>query len=133
MRLINEIIIHCAAANIRDNDLFEIVNQWHLDRGWSGGCGYHFLIRKDGGLVLGRAINKIGAHAKGHNRNSIGIMLNGDKKFTEHQFKALAKLCYNMLGTFGLSKDSIIGHYVLANKTCPNFDVDAWKQRYMVI
>ena len=132
MRKVNKIILHCAAANIVDKDLSSIVNQWHLNRGWSG-CGYHYLIRKDGGLVLGRNVAKRGAHCKGQNRDSIGIMLNGDKKFTHEQFKTLAKLCYNLMDIFGLKESNIHAHNEFNKyKTCPNFKLRDFISRYML-
>lgn len=132
MRKVDKIIIHCAASNIDDKNLFEIVNQWHLNRGWSG-CGYHYLIRRDGGLVLGRSISKIGAHCKGQNRGSIGIMLNGDTRFTDKQYSCLRDLCYNLMSIFDLSKKDIYPHYEFnMYKTCPNFDVDKFIRAYMV-
>lgn len=38
-----------------------------------GGIGYHFVVKRDGSLQLGRNINKIGAHVAGFNTGSIGI------------------------------------------------------------
>ena len=38
-----------------------------------GGIGYHFVIKRDGSLQLGRNINRIGAHVAGFNTGSIGI------------------------------------------------------------
>ena len=132
MRKVNKIILHCAAANIVDKDLFAIVNQWHLNRGWSG-CGYHYLIRKDGGIILGRNVSKEGAHCKGQNHDSIGIMLNGDRKFTHKQFLSLAKLCYNLIDIFDLKESDIYGHnYYTDKKTCPNFRVEDFLSRYML-
>ena len=51
----------------------EDVHRWHLDRGWSG-IGYHFVIKRDGSIQLGRNINTTGAHAgRGFNGRSIGV------------------------------------------------------------
>jgi N-acetylmuramoyl-L-alanine amidase len=38
-----------------------------------GGIGYHFVIKRDGSLQLGRNVNKTGAHVAGFNTGSIGI------------------------------------------------------------
>ena len=37
------------------------------------GIGYHFVIKRDGTIQVGRNINRTGAHAKGFNKNSIGV------------------------------------------------------------
>ena len=41
------------------------------------GPGYHFYIRKNGDIKTTRPIEKIGAHARGHNAQSIGICYEG--------------------------------------------------------
>ena len=48
----------------------------HRRRGFNG-VGYHFYIRKNGSIKTTREIERIGAHAKGHNLNSIGICYEG--------------------------------------------------------
>jgi N-acetylmuramoyl-L-alanine amidase len=72
MREINKIIVHCSAT--REGENFEVaeIRKWHLARGFND-IGYHFYIDLYGEIHKGRDISKIGAHCKGHNRNSIGI------------------------------------------------------------
>ena len=76
MRKINKIIIHCAATNPTMDINAATINEWHLEKGWSG-IGYHFFIKRDGQIELGRPLETSGAHTKGNNRNSIGICYNG--------------------------------------------------------
>lgn len=74
-REITETVIHWTANYIDQPHIgAEDVHQWHLERGWDG-CGYHYVIKRDGTIQRGRPINRIGAHALlgGHNRYSIGI------------------------------------------------------------
>lgn len=54
------------------------VHSWHINRGWSG-CGYHYIIQRDGKMQRGRPINIQGAHsaAYGHNKYSIGVSFVG--------------------------------------------------------
>jgi len=66
------------------------IDRWHKERGWDG-IGYHFVIRKNGTIELGRSLNKLGAHAKGRN-NFVGIVLTGRRGFTQKQKQALEKL-----------------------------------------
>ena len=77
-REITEVVIHWTATFMDQDIGSEEVHQWHLARGFSG-CGYHYIIRRDGRLQRGRPIGKTGAHAKenGHNNKSIGISLAG--------------------------------------------------------
>lgn len=37
------------------------------------GCSYHYIVKRDGTIERGRPVNITGAHAKGHNKYSIGI------------------------------------------------------------
>lgn len=74
-REITEVVIHWTGNYIDQPHIgADDVHQWHLDRGWSG-CGYHYIIKRDGTIQRGRPINIQGAHANnlGHNRYSIGI------------------------------------------------------------
>lgn len=74
-REITETVIHWTANYIDQAHIgAEDVHEWHLDRGWNG-CGYHYIIKRDGSIQRGRPINIVGAHANdfGHNIYSIGI------------------------------------------------------------
>ena len=99
MRRINKIIIHCAATVEGADFDWTDIDKWHKKRGWSG-IGYHYVITLDGKIQSGRPLKKIGAHAKGFNRNSIGVCyiggLDGERKpkdtRTDAQKKALIDL-----------------------------------------
>ena len=76
MRTINLIVIHCSATR-EDKDFTEYdLDVCHRRRGFNG-AGYHFYIRKNGDIKSTRPIEKVGAHAKGFNRESIGICYEG--------------------------------------------------------
>ena len=129
MREINKIIIHCSAT--REGENFEVaeIRKWHVEgRGWSD-IGYHFYIDLYGEIHKGRDINKIGAHCKGHNRNSIGICYCGgveaDGKTpkdtrTETQKESLLAVLRTLKAMY--PEASIYSHNEFANKACPSFD-----------
>ena len=76
MRKINLIVIHCSATR-EDRTLTAFdLNLLHRRRGFNG-TGYHYYIRKDGTVFLTRPVERIGAHARGFNENSIGICYEG--------------------------------------------------------
>lgn len=76
MRKINLIVIHCSATRAdRALTTFDLEAS-HRRRGFNG-TGYHYYIRKDGSTHLTRPIERIGAHAKGENAQSIGICYEG--------------------------------------------------------
>lgn len=139
MRRINKIIIHCSASDDPAHDNLEVIKDLHTSppskvfkwgkyttngRGWVD-VGYHFFISKNGVLFNGRSEDIIGAHVRGHNRDSIGICLSGERGLpTAEQEKTLESICKDLCKRYALSKMDIIGHNDLDNKkTCPNFDV----------
>ncbi|MGL4518997.1 MAG: N-acetylmuramoyl-L-alanine amidase [Phocaeicola sp.] len=76
MRKIDLIVIHCSATR-GDRDFTEHdLEVCHRRRGFKG-AGYHFYIRKDGRIITTRPLERVGAHAKGHNAHSIGICYEG--------------------------------------------------------
>lgn len=129
MRNINKIIIHCTATpEGRDVTVGE-VRAWHLARGWSD-IGYHYLITLNGTVEVGRPESKVGAHVKGHNKNSIGIAYVGgmDKDFknpkdtrTPEQKEALIWLVSELKRKY--SGSTVHGHNEFSSKACPSFDV----------
>lgn len=133
MRDINLLVIHCSATPITmDVGVYEI-KQWHTSapRNWSD-IGYHYVIRLDGTLERGRPVHRIGAHAKGYNRNSIGICIvggvdsdmNPENTMNEAQEQTLIELIIELDWTH-LDLD-IKGHNELSTKDCPSFDVQKW-------
>ena len=77
-RDITEVVVHWTAHFMNQDIGAEEIHGQHKQQGWDG-CGYHYIIRKDGTIERGRPINKQGAHAKanGHNEYSIGIAFVG--------------------------------------------------------
>jgi N-acetylmuramoyl-L-alanine amidase len=79
IRDITEVVVHWSANYIDQGQIgSEDIHKWHQARGFNG-CGYHYVIKRDGSLQRGRPINKVGSHAKtnGHNKYSIGICMIG--------------------------------------------------------
>lgn len=132
MRKITEIIIHCSCTPEGRNIGATTILGWHKERGFSD-IGYHYVIRLDGTIEEGRPIEQIGAHCKGHNRNSIGICyIGGTEKDcktskdtrTTKQREALQQLCKQLKAEY--PNATIHGHSEFANKACPSFDVKQW-------
>jgi len=164
MRAINKIIIHCSATPPSMNIGAEEIRQWHTwpkevgigklryqgktynyedelpehvrgkrGNGWRG-IGYHYVIRRDGGVEDGRPLDTAGAHAKGHNENSIGICMVGgvdkDNKpqssFTKKQWATLDPLVRNLVDDY--PEAEVLGHRDLpgVTKACPSFDAISW-------
>ena len=76
MRTINLIVIHCSATR-EDKSFTEYdLDICHRRRGFNG-TGYHFYIRKNGDIKSTRPIEKVGAHCRSFNKESIGICYEG--------------------------------------------------------
>ena len=73
MRDVNLIVYHCTATKASQDFDVNDIRRMHLKRGWSD-IGYHVLIKRNGEIQFGRPFEKIGAHVKGFNRNSIGVV-----------------------------------------------------------
>lgn len=140
MRRLTEIIVHCTAtrpnwmaAGTAAQKAAE-VRRWHMqDRGWRD-IGYHFLIDRDGTVVVGRPLDQTGSHTKGRNTGTIGIALFGghgssaDDKFSENftpeQDRALRGLIDRLRAQHGPL--NLSGHNQWAAKACPGFNVPKW-------
>ena len=115
---VKRIILHHAEAkhcSIHD------IHQWHLANGWAG-CGYHFLVRKDGTIYRGRPENKLGAHTANHNTGSLGICFEGaynTETMNETQIKAGQELIVYLLDKYKLLKANVYKHKDFNSTDCP--------------
>ena len=119
----DQVVIH-HPGNPTDDDLSVVeINASHQARGWS--CiGYHYVIRKDGTVEVGRPHWTVGAHAYGHNSHTIGVHVCGNFEIgepTSEQIESLAMLLANLCTDYGLTidRDHIVGHRELMSTACP--------------
>jgi N-acetyl-anhydromuramyl-L-alanine amidase AmpD len=118
VRAIAKHIVHCSDSGFGDA---KTIREWHLERGWND-IGYHYVIRRDGEVEVGRTLEVIGAHCQGHNADSVGTCLVGIADFAPCQFEALKRIHAMLRQMFPGLK--IYGHREFnPGKTCPNFDV----------
>lgn len=129
MREIRKVILHCSDSDVPAHDDVLVVDRWHRERGWRG-VGYHYFIKKDGTLQGGRTLDEWGAHCQGHNSDSVGICLSGQHGFTAAQFDTLADLVEDLELEYPVEEVEGHNHYD-PGKTCPNFDVDNFKNFYL--
>lgn len=117
------IVIH-HTGNAKDDDLSATdIHEIHLANGWAG-IGYHYVIRKNGAIELGRPVNCIGAHAEGENSHSIGIHFSGnfeDAEPTKKQIESGAILIAWLCEKYGIdcTRSNIVGHRELMATACP--------------
>lgn len=144
-QLTDLIVFHCSATRPSQDIGRREIEEWHLAKGWAA-IGYHFVIRRDGRLELGRPMLDIGAHVEGFNAHSVGVCMvgglledgseepHGTYKFTGAQWITAALVTRFLQAAFPLAK--IVGHRDLSPdsnhdgkiqprewlKTCPGFD-----------
>lgn len=122
------IILHTAAwpgdPSIHD------IHRVHVDQnGWND-VGYHYVIRKDGTIEVGRHEMQQGAHCRdmGMNSQSIGICLSGHhdrEDITGAQRKSLMKLCKQVMDAHDIPSAKVWGHRETgAKKSCPGEMID---------
>lgn len=136
MRSINRIIVHCAATKPSQDIGAAEIRDWHVNQnGWPD-IGYHGVIRLNGTFEKGRPEEVAGAHARGHNRDTLAICLVGGlsvdghpaNTFREPQFETLRKAVEWWLVVYDLTPRDVLGHRDLpgVGKACPSFDVQKW-------
>lgn len=139
-RKVDLIIIHCSDTFDYMDIGAEEIRKWHVEEnGWSD-IAYHFIVKRDGTIDMGRDIDgdgdifeEIGAHTYGYNKNSIGICMVGGKgpggfpedNFTDVQYRTLVELTRYIKTSY--TNATVHGHNEYSSvKTCPNFNVKEW-------
>jgi N-acetylmuramoyl-L-alanine amidase len=131
---VDHIVIHCSATRESQDIGAADIDRWHRQRGFLK-IGYHYVIRRNGDVEVGRPLDEPGAHARGWNHRSIGICLAGgvmpngrtpEDNFTVAQWDALDRTLKYLRYKF--PQADIVGHRDLpgVNKACPSFDVAEW-------
>lgn len=124
MRPLRRIILHYTATPSGVDFNTEDVRTWHIKRGFAD-IGYHFLVRLGGDVERGRPVDIAGAHAKGHNADSIGVCYvgggEGEDTRTPEQKAAIARIIDSLRTVFGPMP--VLGHRELpgAATLCPGF------------
>jgi N-acetyl-anhydromuramyl-L-alanine amidase AmpD len=129
MRHITLIVIHCSAVKPDQQSSAAQIDSWHRQRGFHLGIGYHYVIRRDGTLEMGRPEYMVGAHCKNHNQHSIGVCYEGGLNArgdpadtrTPQQRETLRQLINELRERY--PKAIVVGHHNLNPlKACPCFD-----------
>jgi N-acetylmuramoyl-L-alanine amidase len=123
----NRIILHYTATPKGQDVTVEDVRRWHVGRGWSD-IGYHFLVDLDGYIHPARPVHMQGAHTKGQNWNSIGIVYvggldeDGNDTMTTEQARSIRHLIEALRTIYGPL--TLHGHKEFKNTMCPGFEVN---------
>ncbi len=132
-KITDAIVVHCSATpEGRDHSASDI-RRWHLNRGFED-IGYHYIIRIDGTVEVGRSEELVGAHCPDGSMNSrsVGVCYVGgmDREMrsardtrTEAQRRSLRGLVERLQRKYNISRSRVFGHRDFAAKACPSFDV----------
>ena len=126
---VDTIIIHCSDTSSSSSICVDDIERWHKARGFD--CvGYHYVIKTNGEIQLGRSIDCVGAHCAGENYRSIGICYIGGRDSFGHvadtrtfaQKVSILYLICQIVRCYYPNIKRVLGHNDLSTKTCPNFD-----------
>ena len=126
------LVVHCSATKPSMDIGLREIKRWHVDdNGWRD-VGYHYIIRRNGEVELGRSNRDTGAHAAGYNHKSISLCMVGgmaednsaENNFTAQQWTALLDLVKQIKVDY--PEADVIGHNEISEKECPSFDVQQW-------
>lgn len=115
--VMNTIVVHHSAfPNAGPSEIQNL----HMDGRGFADVAYHYMIAKDGTIYEGRELNIRGAHVRGFNTGSIGIVLLGnfnDEQSTESQLDSLRKLADYLRYTYAI-------RYLAGHKEYPDQSPD---------
>lgn len=135
MRRVTEIVWHYSAT-YEDADIgVKEIDLMHRARGFNG-IGYHYVVRLDGTVEVGRAVERVGAHVLNQNSDKIGCVHVGglrhgfgtDKGFDTRNSAQIAsqiKLTRELIARFPTIV-KVKGHKDYMATQCPAYDVAAW-------
>ena len=120
------IVVHHSATRTGSRDLFRALHRVVFE--WTD-VGYHYVIGNgsfsaDGEVEPGRPEWAVGAHARTHNVDSLGICLVGDFRRgrpSTLQLRSLASLLAGLLGRYGIPSRAVLLHRELpgVDTECP--------------
>ena len=127
----NYIVIHSTQTKPNANINIRTVDEWHRKRGMLK-VGYHFFIRREGLIEVGRGVNDIGSHTKENDLDSVSVCLAGGLNtrgivapdYAKEQVETLFVLVKTLIHMY--PDAYVVGHRDLSTTECPSFNVKEW-------
>jgi len=124
---VNLFVLHHTTGKFRGARTVRDIQKFHQGptRKWAD-IGYNFLVAPDGAVYEGRGWGFRGAHARGHNHESIGVAYIGDGRLPMPVAaqKSVLALLAEAERRFG--KLRTVGHRDVGQTACPGDAVYAW-------
>lgn len=147
------LVVHTQGAPGNQDGSAQGIHAYHRQpaalggRGWAG-IGYHFVVRKQGGVERGRPLDRQGAHVHGYNHASVGVCCSGNgdvADFTAAQKRSLGALMEDLRAEYPGAHvhghrpliDDLIARHELSNrfrtnKTCPGLRVNTAELQQLI-
>lgn len=120
-----KIIIHHSAGDDSGFLDWPSIRRYHIDHnGWSD-IGYHVGIERVGDgyeALFGRPLDQQGAHALGHNKDSLGVCLVGDFSIApppEAQLAEAVRVVKMLMRIFAIQPEAVLFHRDVNETECP--------------
>ena len=132
----SHIIIHHSLTKDGTTVSWQAIRRYHMiDLGWSD-IGYHFgieLVNGEYEALVGRDLNREGAHTVGMNSRGIGICFVGNfdvEDVPRAQWDRGIKLVRSYCQLLSIPVRNVQGHRDHAQKSCPGkrFDMDRFRK-----
>ena len=129
--LVEKIVVHYGDGETpktekREKELIKAYDNWHKTKGW-GGLGYNLIVGPvTGNVYEGRGLDRVGAHATGHNTNSVGVCVVGGKDNLTPMAKKGLQEAYKIITEWRGKELPQVGHMDVGNTDCPGPELYAW-------
>jgi N-acetyl-anhydromuramyl-L-alanine amidase AmpD len=125
-QVLTTVVIHHSALPLRDGP--REIQHVHMTFSGFADIAYHFVIDDGGRLFEGRPLNARGAHTRGHNTGTVGVVLLGNFEHgdpTPEQLATLTTLLLSLRDTYGITH--LAGHrdFLPTETVCPGQALEA--------
>lgn len=124
---VNLFVLHHTTGSFRGARTVRQIQAFHQgpERGWAD-IGYSFLVAPDGVVYEGRGWGFRGAHARGHNSESVGVAFIGDgsRPMPDAAKRSVLWLLGEAERRFGELRT--VGHRDVGSTACPGDAVYGW-------
>jgi N-acetylmuramoyl-L-alanine amidase len=133
----SHIILHHSLTDDGATVSWQAIRRYHVQEKHWDDIGYHYgieLINGEYEVLVGRDINRVGAHTVTMNQLAIGICFVGNFDVTippEAMLKRGVAFVASLCEQHNIMPDNIVGHRFYAPKSCPgnNFDLTSFIER----